>query len=87
MSAVTSPDRSWRGRVAIWRWSASGCWPAPCWSAGVSPSTADIGRVVFTLVDEELLATQATDRETDFAGVFEFPVAFDESYTVRWSGQ
>lgn len=43
--------------------------------------TADLGRIVFTLVEIGLLAAQAGDREEDFDGVFDFDEAF-ASY--RW---
>lgn len=38
--------------------------------------TADLGRIVFTLVDIGLLAAQAGDREEDFDEVFDFGEAF-----------
>ena len=50
-----------------------------CW--GVR-STADIGAIVFALVEIELLSTQPGDKVEDFAGVFEFESAFDESYQI-----
>ena len=43
-------------------------------------STADFGNIVFTLVDLGLLLSQATDTRDDFAGVFDFPDAFDRDY-------
>ena len=43
-------------------------------------STADFGHVVFTLVDLELLLSQASDTRDDFANVFEFKDAFDRDY-------
>ncbi len=46
--------------------------------------TDDLGRIVFTLVGVGLLSTQPTDRETDFAGVYDFDEAFREPY--QWEG-
>ena len=46
--------------------------------------TEDLGRIVFTLVSVGLLSTQPTDRETDFAGVYDFEEAFQEPY--HWEG-
>lgn len=46
--------------------------------------TADLGRVVFTLVDVGLLSTQPGDAEADFDGVFDFTEAFDTAYI--WQG-
>ena len=47
-------------------------------------SSADIGDVVFTLVDLGLLISQPTDRREEFADVFDFDEAFDREYP--WSG-
>jgi uncharacterized repeat protein (TIGR04138 family) len=46
--------------------------------------TEDLGRIVFSLVGAGLLSTQPTDREADFAGIYQFPVAFGEPYV--WQG-
>lgn len=46
-------------------------------------SSADIGDVVFTLVDLGLLMSQASDTRLDFVGVFEFDDAFEHEYP--WS--
>ena len=46
--------------------------------------TEDIGRIVFTLVGVGLLSTQPTDREEDFAGVYDFAEAFNQPYP--WPG-
>ncbi len=43
-------------------------------------STADIGDVVFTLVDLNLLISQPTDSRTDFIGVYDFDEAFEQNY-------
>lgn len=41
-------------------------------------STADIGRVVYSLVEIGLLSTQPGDREEDFHGVYDFEQGFSE---------
>ena len=43
-------------------------------------STADLGDIVFTLVDLGLLLSQPTDTRDDFANVFDFRDAFDRDY-------
>ena len=43
-------------------------------------STADIGDVVFTLVDLGLLMSQPTDTRDEFVDVFEFDQAFEREY-------
>ena len=50
-------------------------------------STADIGDVVFTLVDLGLLISQPTDSRLDFADVFGFDQAFERDYPWRRAGQ
>lgn len=52
-----------------------------CW--GVT-STADLGAIVFALIDIELLSAQTGDKESDFAAVYAFDSAFDDGYTMRW---
>lgn len=46
-------------------------------------STADVGDVVFTLVDSELLLSQPGDRREDFIGVYSFEDAFEREYPWR----
>ena len=46
--------------------------------------TRDLGRIVFALVDLELLITLPSDREEDFDEVFKFTEAFDAKYV--WQG-
>jgi uncharacterized repeat protein (TIGR04138 family) len=43
-------------------------------------STADIGDVVFTLVDLNLLISQPSDSRADFIGVYDFDEAFEQNY-------
>lgn len=47
-------------------------------------STGDIGDVVFTLVELQLLISQATDTRDDFAEIFDFESAFERDYP--WHG-
>lgn len=42
--------------------------------------SADLGEVVFTLVELGLLISQPTDSKDDFVGVFDFHEAFDRDY-------
>lgn len=42
--------------------------------------TADIGDIVFALVDLGLLISQSTDTRDEFLGVFEFEEAFEREY-------
>ena len=46
--------------------------------------TADIGRIVYVLIDVGLLIRQPTDKIEDFDGVFDFRKAFEGDYP--WSG-
>jgi len=46
-------------------------------------STADIGDMVFTLVELGLLISAPSDNRDDFQGVFEFDQAFEREYP--WS--
>lgn len=43
-------------------------------------STADIGDIVFTLVDLNLLISQPTDSREDFIGVYDFDETFEHKY-------
>lgn len=43
-------------------------------------STADLGDIVFTLVDLGLLISQPNDTREDFLDVFEFDQAFERDY-------
>ena len=43
-------------------------------------STADIGDIVFTLVELELLISQPGDTREDFVAVFDFDQAFEREY-------
>ncbi len=47
-------------------------------------TSADLGDVVFTLVDLELLMSQPTDTREEFIGVFDFDQAFEREYP--WCG-
>lgn len=43
-------------------------------------STADIGDIVFTLVDLNLLISQPSDSRDDFIGVYDFDETFEHNY-------
>jgi len=43
-------------------------------------STADLGDVVFTLVELNLLISQPTDSRADFIGVYNFDETFEHNY-------
>src|SRR2546425_4984105 len=47
-------------------------------------STADLGRMVFTLIDVGLLARQPSDKPEDFDRVYDFAEVFRAGY--RWPG-
>jgi uncharacterized repeat protein (TIGR04138 family) len=47
-------------------------------------ATADIGEIVFTLVDLGFLVKQPSDTREEFAGLYDFEDAFDRDYP--WSG-
>jgi uncharacterized repeat protein (TIGR04138 family) len=80
---VSGTELSWGCRdLALERFGLLSRTVLDCW--GIS-STADFGRIVYTLVEAELLSTQPGDREEDFAGVYEFETAFDASYGLRWA--
>lgn len=42
--------------------------------------SADIGEIVFTLVEMEMLMSQPNDTKDEFIGVFDFHDAFDRNY-------
>ena len=46
--------------------------------------TADIGRIVYVLIDVGLLIRQPTDKIEDFEGVYDFSKAFEGDYP--WTG-
>jgi uncharacterized repeat protein (TIGR04138 family) len=48
-------------------------------------SSADIGDIVFVLVELELLMSQATDTRDEFVDVFDFDSAFERDYP--WCAQ
>lgn len=50
---------------------------------GIS-STQDLGRIVFTLIDVQLLARQPSDKPADFDHVYDFAEVFRAGY--RWPG-
>ena len=47
-------------------------------------STSDIGDVVFTLVELQLLISQSTDTREDFVDLYDFETSFERDYP--WQG-
>jgi len=43
-------------------------------------ATSDLGEIVFTLVELGFLVKQPTDTREEFAGVYDFEIAFDRDY-------
>lgn len=79
---VTGPELSWACRdFAVRQFGLLAPEVLHYW--GVR-RTEDLGRIVFILVRSGLLSTQASDREEDFAGVYDFGTAFGEPYA--WEG-
>lgn len=79
---VSAAELCWACRdLAVERFGLLARTVLDCWGLN---ATADFGRIVYTLVDVQLLSTQPGDREEDFAGVFDFKAACDDSYTFGW---
>ncbi len=79
---VTGPELAWACRdFALQQFGLLAPRVLEYW--GVT-RTEDFGRIVFVLVRAGLLVTQPTDREEDFAGVYDFASAFGEPYS--WDG-
>lgn len=45
-------------------------------------STSDFGRIVFAMIDAELLRKTETDSIEDFSDVYDFREAFDEAFRI-----
>lgn len=79
---VSGPELSWACRdFAVRQFGLLAAEVLAYW--GVH-RTDDFGRIVFILVRAGLLSTQPSDREEDFAGVYQFASAFGEPYA--WEG-
>lgn len=50
-------------------------------------STNDLGRIVFAMIDAELLRKTETDSIDDFDNVYDFREAFDESFRIELKPQ
>ena len=64
-----------------------GCLARPileCW--GIR-STEDVGRIVFNLVEHDLMGKQESDSLEDFRGVYEFDEVFDLAPLFHYSGE
>jgi len=46
-------------------------------------ASADVGELVFTMIEEELMVKQETDTRTDFENVFDFEKAFDDDFEIN----
>lgn len=78
---VTGAELAWGCRdLALERFGLLSRTVLACW--GVT-STADFGRLVYTLVEIGLLSTQPGDSEEDFHGVYDFVAALDDGYVIR----
>lgn len=49
-------------------------------------TTDDFGRIVFNLVDANLMGRQESDTSDDFAGGFDFTAAFEDGFTLDTNG-
>lgn len=67
--------------------SSFGPLAAQVWRSWGLTETLDWGRIVFVLVDNELLARQDDDRMEDFQTDWEFEPLFVEEYEVRLPSQ
>ena len=78
---VSGPELAWACRdLARERFGLLARTVLECW--GVE-DTADLGQIVFALVQIELLSTQPGDKVEDFAGVYDFESAFDDGYLIN----
>ena len=80
---VSGAELAWACRdLALERFGLLSRTVLDCW--GIQ-STADFGRIVFALVEVDLLSTQPGDRVEDFADVYEFESALDDGYVIKAS--
>jgi uncharacterized repeat protein (TIGR04138 family) len=80
---VTGPELAWACRdLALERFGLLAATVLDCW--GVH-ATADLGQIVYTLVQIELLSTQPGDRVEDFSDVYQFGPAFGGRYEMKLS--
>jgi uncharacterized repeat protein (TIGR04138 family) len=78
---VSGAELAWACRdLALERFGLLARTVLDCW--GVQ-STADLGQVVFVLVEIELLSTQSGEKVEDFVGVYEFETALDDGYLIK----
>lgn len=78
---VSGAELAWACRdLALERFGLLARTVLDCW--GVQ-STADIGQVVFALVEIELLSTEPGDKVEHFVAVYDFESAFDDGYEVK----
>jgi uncharacterized repeat protein (TIGR04138 family) len=78
---VTGQELCWAVRdAALERWGLMARRVLARWQV---TRTEDIGRIIFALVESDWLAKQPSDSIDDFAGVFDFPEAFDQHYDIE----
>jgi len=82
---IAGPDLCWGLRdLALEKWGAMA--PAVLGAWGIR-RTRDFGRLVFALVENDLLQKQPEDRLEDFDNVFDFERAFRGSFTIKLVGK
>ncbi len=67
---------------ALEQWGLMASSVLKCWGIG---ATRDFGRMVFALVDNNLLQKQDEDDLSDFEDVYSFDTAFDNAYKIMVS--
>lgn len=78
---VSGPDLCWGLRdYAHYRWGKLAAAVLASWNIN---STSDFGRLVFDMIDNELMQKQPQDRIEDFVGVYDFGEALVESYRME----
>jgi uncharacterized repeat protein (TIGR04138 family) len=78
---VSGEDLCWGLRdLALEQWGLMAPAVLRCW--GIR-STMDFGRMVFALVENDLLQKQPDDRVEDFENIFNFDTAFGDAYNIH----
>jgi len=77
---ISGEDLCWGLRdLALRRWGVMARTVLRQWSITES---LDFGKVVFLLVEHEVLQKQPDDRLEDFEGIYDFSVVFDQGYQI-----
>lgn len=78
---VSGPDLCWGLRdYAHYRWGRLAVAVLASWSIN---TTDDFGRIVFDMIDHELMQKQPQDRLEDFRGIYEFGEALHATYRIE----